>query len=40
MNDFINAIKSKNKKPFPSNFKDDLKLLKLLKQIEKKSKSS
>jgi predicted dehydrogenase len=40
MNDFINAIKSKNKKPFPTNFKDDLKLLKLLKKIEQKTKTS
>tara|TARA_B100001989_G_C24543329_1_gene468994 strand:+ start:618 stop:1616 length:999 start_codon:yes stop_codon:yes gene_type:complete len=38
MNDFIKAIKSKNKKPFPSNFNEDIKLLKLLKEIEKKSK--
>ena len=40
MNDFITAIKTKNKKPFPSNFKSDLKLLNLLKKIEKKSKHS
>lgn len=40
MNDFIKAIKSKNKKPFPTNFKSDLKLLKLLKEIEKKTKTS
>ena len=38
MSDFIKAIKTKNKKPFPSNFKEDIKLLKLLKEIEKKSK--
>ena len=38
MKDFINAIKSKNKKPFPSTFKSDLKLLNLLQKIEKKSK--
>ena len=40
MSDFITAIKTKNKKPFPSNFKSDLKLLKLLKKIEKKSMHS
>ena len=37
MKDFISSIKSKNKKPFPSNFKSDLKLLDLLKKIELKS---